>query len=67
MINGIPSLLKDYISCLEEYQVIAEIILKREGWGEDDEKERLEELGKRIESHIGKFGGVKQKGTWREN
>ena len=64
---GMTPLFKDYISCLEEYQLIAEVVLEREGWGEADEKERLMELGTRIANHIGKFGGIKQRGTWREN
>ena len=47
--------------------MVAETIIEREGWGEPEEKKKLKELDDKLENHIGRYGGLMQKGYWREH
>ena len=61
------ALLRSYISSLEEFKLISETILEREGWGEPEERARLIELSEIIENHAGRYGGIVQHGPEREH
>ena len=67
MWSGLPVLVKNYVSLLEEFKMVAETIIEREGWGEPEEKKKLKELDDKLENHIGRYGGLMQKGYWREH